>query len=70
MKKLSIILILGLAISGCTKPGPVELQEDDAVLGVTSIVEADSIVVTASVDSTAMLPADQKRFRGLLQIQP
>jgi len=71
MKKLAfIVLILGFAFGACNKPAPVELQpeESDGILEVASVAQGDSGFALASVDSSAILPEDQKKFAGLLQI--
>lgn len=69
MKKLTFIVLV-LAFGACNKPAPVELQpeEPDGILEVVSVVQGDSGFALASVDSSAMLPEDQQKFAGLLQI--
>ncbi len=71
MKKLEfIVLVLGLALGACNKPVPVELlpEQPDDFLEVSSIAPSDSNLAGASVDSSAMLPGDQERFAGQLQL--
>ena len=68
--KAVVLLMLGLAVVGCNKPGPVELRQDDtdALLEVVRIAPPDSNVSLSPVDSSATLPGDQVRFAGLLQV--
>lgn len=64
------MLVFSLAFLACNKPAPVELQPDesDGILEVASVAQDDSGFALTSVDSSAMLPEDQKKFAGLLQI--
>jgi len=70
MKKTIVTFILGLIVAGCNKPGPVELQRDDAdaLLEVIRIAPADSNLAPSRVDSMVTLPEDQAKFAGQLQI--
>ena len=71
MNRLTLfVLTLGLLLYGCSKPAPVELQQDagDAILEVTSVVQGDSSLGLTTVDSSAVLPEDQGRFACLLQV--
>lgn len=65
-----LILAMGLVLCGCTKPAPVELQQDegDAILEITSVAQTDSSLGLPTVDSSAVLPEEQTRFAGLLQV--
>ncbi len=64
------IAAIGVLLYGCNKPGPVELQQDDAsaILEVSSVAQTDSNLGLAAVDSSAVLPEDQGRFACLLQV--
>ena len=64
------IAAIGVLLYGCNKPGPVELQQDDAsaILEVSSVAQTDSNLGLATVDSSAVLPEDQGRFACLLQV--
>ncbi|MBM2842021.1 MAG: hypothetical protein HW412_2549, partial [Bacteroidetes bacterium] len=70
MKTAVGILMLGVLVAGCNKPGPVELHQDDAdaLLDVIRIAPPDSNLASSRVDSMVTLPEDQVRFAGKLQI--
>ena len=67
---LVIIIAAGLWGSGCNKPAPVELHQDDSdvVLDVSSESQPDSSLGLGTVDSSAVLPEDQVKFAGLVQL--
>ena len=71
MNKFVVVMIaVGLGVGGCNKPSPVELQQDagDAFLDVNSVSQSDSSLGLGTVDSSAVLPGDQSKFAGLVQI--
>src|SRR5436309_635531 len=68
MNKLAlIILTVEIVLCGCNKPAPVELQSD-TLLEMSSVAQVDSNLGLATVDSSAILPEDQWKFPGLVQI--
>jgi hypothetical protein len=71
MHRLLIILTLFAAVvGGCTHPTDIELAPEPGGndLEITTLAVADSNFATAPIDSSALLPSDQKRFTGLLLI--
>jgi hypothetical protein len=71
MHRLLIILtLLAVVVGGCTHPTDIDLalEQGGNDLEITTLAPADSNLATAAVDSSAVLPSDQKRFAGLLLI--
>jgi hypothetical protein len=57
-----------LAFAGCNEPAPVELLPPPGEVEITAIGAADTNYVAASVDSSAVLPADNVRFAAFLTV--
>ncbi len=71
MKTVSAICgVVTLLLSACQQPAEVRLTPSDDVanLDVNAVVLPDTIVTAASVDSSGVLPADQKTFGGVFII--
>ena len=65
-KAVRCALVMFLFLAGCQQPADVELQtgEDISELDLVPVVRPDSIIVTSSVDTSAVLPADQVSYFG------
>jgi hypothetical protein len=65
IRHLAAALLL-LTLGGCQQPSDVELTQDEyeTDLEVRSVLVPDTNVVLTSVDSSAVLPADQLQFRA------
>jgi hypothetical protein len=61
-----IALLAGSLLAGCQQPGDIELTNDGETtsLEVVPIALPDSLIATSAVDSTAILPMDQVKYRG------
>jgi hypothetical protein len=67
MKRTFIALFcIALVMGGCRQPSDIELVSDEELtnLEVFAVAQADTDLVTAGIDSTGMLPADQTRYTG------
>jgi hypothetical protein len=69
MKQFLTVMTL-VALASCKQPAGVELKTVDPEpgLNVTSIAVADTSMELTPIDSSAVLPDDQIRFEGLIQI--
>jgi hypothetical protein len=61
-----IVLLAGGLLAGCQQPADLELTNDGETtsLEILPIAMPDSLIPTASFDSTAILPMDQVKYRG------
>jgi hypothetical protein len=65
-RSLWILLVAGGLLAGCQQPADLELTNDGETtsLEILPVALPDSLIPTSSVDSTAVLPMDQVRYRG------
>jgi hypothetical protein len=65
-----MLLVALLLMSGCQQPSEVTLtsEQQDSNLELRPIVQSDTSVSVASVDSTGILPQDQLRFGAWLTV--
>lgn len=64
------LLVILLVASGCQQPSEVTLtpEEQSSNLEMRSIVQPDTSITLASIDSTGILPQDQLRFGGWMTV--
>lgn len=65
---LLLVAMFALIVAGCQKPTEVQLVNEQPTLEFEQVIEPDSTIDRASVDSTALLPKDQDRNAGFITL--
>jgi len=64
------LMVVAWLMSGCQQPSEITLKpaEDDTNIEVSAVAQTESTFVSATVDSSGLLPAEQMRFGGWLTV--
>jgi len=66
-KEILLTALFALIIAGCQKPTEVQLV-NESVFDVENVEEPDPTIERTAVDSTALLPKEQQKFAGFIEL--